>query len=93
MPIYEYVAKECRGNPACALRKEYIQAVTAAALTECRDCGAPIRRVLSSFAARSGRVGVSSPDPTGLNIGGIPAPTDFSGSPGEEGGCAHDHDS
>jgi len=89
MPIYEYLADECLQNPACSRRKEYIQGVSEPALTRCRECEAPIRRVMSSFAARSGAVGVSAPDPTGLNMTGIPAPSSMP-SDGED-GCGHDH--
>lgn len=88
MPIYEYVADQCGRTPACSRRMEYLQPMTAEPLTACRDCGAPIRRVLSAFAARSGAVGASSPDPTPLNVTGIPAPSTI---PGSEGGCGHDH--
>ena len=89
MPIYEYLADECLRKPACSRRKEYIQGMSEAALTECRECGAAIRRVMSSFAARSGAVGVSAPDPTGLNVTGIPAPSSMPAD--SEGGCGHDH--
>lgn len=88
MPIYEYVAEQCRRAQPCPRRMEYLQQITEPALTACRDCGAPIIRVLSAFAARSGGVGLSTPDPTPLNITGIPAP---SAPPGPEGGCGHDH--
>ena len=88
MPIYEYLAEHCRRQPVCSRRKEYLQTLAATPLSECRECGAPIRRVLSSFAARSGAVGASSPDPTPLNITGMPAPSDYSGMSGEEGACS-----
>ncbi len=94
MPIYEYLAERCDRQPSCSLKKEYLQPVTAAPPTACRDCGAPIRRVFSSFTARSGPVGVSRPDPTPLNITGIPALTQMPGG-GEEGPCGrgkgHEH--
>jgi len=89
MPIYEYLADECLRKPACSRRKEYIQSLSEPPLTTCRECSAPIRRVLSSFAARSGAVGVSTPDPTGLNVTGIPAPSTMPSD--EDGGCGHDH--
>lgn len=89
MPIYEYLADECLRKPACSRRKEYIQGMSEPVLTQCRECGAAIRRVLSSFAARSGAVGVSTPDATGLNITGIPAPSSMPSD--AEGGCGHDH--
>ncbi|WP_447972725.1 FmdB family zinc ribbon protein [Nitrospira sp. Kam-Ns4a] len=89
MPIYEYVADQCRREESCSRRKEYLQRITEPALTACRECGAPIRRILSSFAARSGEVGVSRPDPTPLNITNIPAPRAMPGSEGS--GCGHDH--
>ena len=92
MPIYEYMAEQCRQHPPCSRRKQYLQSLHATALAECRECGAPIRRVLSSFAARSGAVGRSSPDPTPLNVTGIPAPSDFSTDSGGEGGCGGGHD-
>ena len=93
MPIYEYVAERCAKQPPCSLRKEYLQAVSAAPLTACGECGALIRRVFSSFAARSGAVGRSTPDPTPLNITGMPAPTGFGDASAGEGGCAgHTHD-
>ena len=89
MPIYEYLADHCDRQPACLRRKECFQHLSELPLTACRECGAPMRRVLSSFAVRSGGVGQSSPDPTGLNITGIPAPSSM---PSEEGGgCGHDH--
>ena len=89
MPIYEYLADECLQKPACSRRKEYIQGVSEPALTRCRECETPIRRVMTSFAARSSAVGVSTPDPTGLNMTGIPAPSSMP-SDGED-GCGHDH--
>ena len=89
MPIYEYLADECLGKPPCSRRKEYIQTVSEPPLTSCRECGAVIRRVMSSFAARSGSVGLSTPDPTGLNVTGIPAPSSMPLD--SEGGCGHEH--
>ncbi|GKS57674.1 hypothetical protein YTPLAS18_12010 [Nitrospira sp.] len=89
MPLYEYVADTCRRQPACSRRQEYIQSIGAPPLTACRECGAPIQRIFSSFAARSGTVGVSSPDPTPLNVSGIPAPSAMPS--GEGGGCGGDH--
>lgn len=89
MPIYEYLADECLRKPSCSRRKEYIQGMSEPVLTQCRECGAAIRRVLSSFAARSGAVGISTPDATGLNITGIPAPSSMPSD--AEGGCGHDH--
>jgi len=89
MPIYEYLADECLRTPPCSRRKEYIQSVSEPALAACRECGATIRRLLSSCAARSGPVGTSTPDPTPLNVTGIPAPSRMPGS--EDGGCRHDH--
>jgi putative FmdB family regulatory protein len=90
MPIYEYVADQCRRQPPCAGRREYIQGVSSEPLSVCRECGAAIRRVFSSFAARSGAVGLSSPDPTGLNLTGIPAPPQMP-SGGECGSDGHSH--
>jgi putative FmdB family regulatory protein len=89
MPIYEYLAEQCRRQPSCTRRLEYIQPVTVPPLSECRECGAPIRRIFSSFAAKFGAVGVSSPDPTPLNMTGIPTPSQMPS--GEGGGCGHDH--
>jgi putative FmdB family regulatory protein len=89
MPIYEYLADQCLRTPACSRRKEYIQAVSEPPLARCRECEAPIWRVMSSFAARSGAVGVSTPDPTGLNVTNIPAPSTMPSD--GEGGCGHDH--
>lgn len=91
MPIYEYVAERCAREPVCSRRKEYLQRISEPALSECRDCGAPVRRVLSSFAAQSGEVGQSSPDPTPLNITGLPAPRGMGGMSGGESPCGHDH--
>ncbi|MEW6246619.1 MAG: zinc ribbon domain-containing protein [Nitrospirota bacterium] len=90
MPIYEYLAERCDRQSTCSLKKEYLQRVSDAPLTACRECGAPIRRVFSSFAARSGSVGVSRPDPTPLNVTGIPAPTQMPGG-GAEGPCGGGH--
>jgi putative FmdB family regulatory protein len=89
MPIYEYLAETCLKNPPCSRRREYIQTVSEPPLAACRECGAAIRRVFSSFAARSGAVGVSTPDPTGLNMTNIPAPSSMPAD--GEGGCGHDH--
>lgn len=91
MPIYEYVTTRCQREPPCSCRKEYLQSLSEPALTACRECGAPIRKILSSFAARSGEVGVSSPDPTPLNITGMPPPTGMTGLSGGEGGCSDGH--
>jgi putative FmdB family regulatory protein len=91
MPVYEYVAEQCRREPPCSRRKEYLQPMTEPALTSCRDCGAPIRRIMSAFAARSGSVGASSPDPTPLNITGMPAPSGMADGSGGEGSCGHNH--
>lgn len=89
--MYEYMAERCLREPSCSRRKAYLQRMADAVLTECQECGAPITRVLSSFAARSGAVGVSSPDPTPLNITGIPAPSDMGGGSDGEGLCGHEH--
>jgi len=91
MPIYEYLADQCRRQPPCNGRTQYLQRMSEAPVTECRDCGAPVRRVFSSFAARSGAVGGSTPDPTPLNITGIPAPSSMPDDDGEGGGCSHEH--
>jgi len=90
MPIYEYVADICERRPVCSRRKEYLQPMREAPLTACRECGVAVRRVMSTFAARSGEFGVSSPDPTPLNVTGIRPPKEM---PSEsEGGCSgHDH--
>jgi len=88
MPIYEYLAVECLRKPACSGRKDYIQSLSEQPLTKCRECEAPIQRVFSLFAARSGAVGVSTPDPTGLNMTNIPAPPKM---PSDGEGCGHDH--
>lgn len=90
MPIYEYLAAQCRREPRCSGRKEYIHAASAEPVKECRECGAPVTRVFSPFAARSGAVGASRPDPTGLNVTGIPAPPQMQSS-SECGGHGHDH--
>jgi len=89
MPIYEYLAEQCLRQPPCSRKKEYLQGISEPALTACRECGAAIRRVMSSFAARSGAAGMSTPDPTPLNMTGIPAPSTMPSS--EDGGCGHDH--
>lgn len=90
MPIYEYVADQCERQPVCTRRKEYLQHLTEAPLTACRECGAAIRRVMSTFAARSGEFGVSSPEPTALNITGIRPPKQMPSD--SEGGCSgHGH--
>jgi putative FmdB family regulatory protein len=91
MPIYEYVADRCGKQPVCSYRKDYLQRITDQPLTACRDCGAPIHRVMSSFAARSGSVGASSPDPTPLNITGLPAPSGMPVGGGGEDSCGHEH--
>ncbi|HSA62032.1 MAG TPA: hypothetical protein VLE03_07310 [Nitrospiraceae bacterium] len=92
MPIYEYVAENCLKQPGCSRRLEYIEPVSAEPSRHCRECGAAIRRVFSSFAARVGAVGQSSPDPTPLNITGIPAPSTMSSGGGECGGAGHNHE-
>ena len=91
MPIYEYVAEQCRRQPPCSRRKEYLQSASAPLLTECHDCGMPIRRVFSTFAARSGAVGTSIPDPTPLNVTGIAPPAGMLEGPGGEGSCGDGH--
>ncbi|MEX5215340.1 MAG: zinc ribbon domain-containing protein [Nitrospiraceae bacterium] len=91
MPIYEYLAQHCLRQQPCSKRLEYLQPVAEAPLSHCRDCGAAIQRVFSTFAARTGAVCPSVPDPTPLNITGMPAPSSM---PTAEGGgaCeAHDH--
>lgn len=89
MPIYEYQARTCLRQPPCSRRKEYLQSIKEPPIAACRECGASIERIFSSFAARSGAVGVSSPDPTPLNISGIPAPSSM--PTGEGGSCGGDH--
>lgn len=90
MPIYEYVADYCSRQPLCSRKKEYLQSLSESPLTACRECQAPIRRIMSTFAARSGDFGVSSPDPTPLNMTGIRAPREMPAD--SEGGCdGHDH--
>jgi putative FmdB family regulatory protein len=90
MPIYEYIAEQCDREPICSRRKEYIQHVRELPLTACRECGSAIRRIMSTFAARSGEFCLSSPDPTPLNITGIRPPKEM---PSEnEGGCSGQHD-
>ena len=89
MPIYEYVAEQCRRQSSCSLRKEYLQSLTEGPLAACRECGAPVQRVFSSFAARSGAVGVSRPDPTPLNVTGLPPPPGMDYSSSEGGHGAH----
>lgn len=89
MPIYEYLADECRQTPPCPRRKQYLQQVHDPPVTACRDCGASMRRVFSSFAARSGTFGVSTPDPTPLNPGGLAPPTSM--PEGGDEGCGHEH--
>ncbi len=89
MPIYEYLADDCRQTPPCLRRKQYLQQVSDPPVTTCRECGTPVRRVLSSFAARSGAVGVSAPDPTPLNPGGFDPPLSMPVGGDEE--CGHEH--
>jgi hypothetical protein len=89
MPVYEYVAAECRREPPCSRRKEYLQPLTAPVESRCRECGSGISRVLSRFSAKSGPFGVSSPDPTPLNLTGIPAPADYEAT--EDGCSGADH--
>lgn len=92
MPIYEYLAEQCLRRPECSRRLEYIEPVSAEPSCRCRECGAGIRRVLSSFAARTGAVGRSSPDPTPLNITGIPAHSAMPSGGGECGTPGHSHE-
>lgn len=91
MPIYEYLAQHCLRQQPCSKRLEYLQSVTEAPLTHCRECGAAVQRVFSTFAARTGAVGVSTPDPTPLNITGIPAPASMPSAEGGGGCGGHDH--
>ncbi|MEK7235968.1 MAG: hypothetical protein AAB242_05065 [Nitrospirota bacterium] len=90
MPIYEYATDQRQRHPPCAGRREHIRGLSAEPLKACQECGVAIRRVFSSFAARSGAVGASSSDPTGLNMTGIPAPPQMP-SGGECGGDGHSH--
>lgn len=92
MPIYEYLAQQCLRQQPCSKRLEYLQAVTEAPLTQCRECSAPVQRVFSTFAARTGAVGVSTPDPTPLNMTGIPAPSSMPSAEGEGSCGSHGHD-
>jgi putative FmdB family regulatory protein len=95
MPIYEYLAEQCLRQTPCSRRKEYLQSLKDPVLSACKECGASIRKVMSSFAARSGEFGVSSPDPTPLNITGLPPPPGMTESSASEGACGggegHDH--
>jgi putative FmdB family regulatory protein len=93
VPIYEYLAQHCLRQQPCSKRLEYLQPVTEAPLSHCRECGAAIQRVFSSFAARTGAVRASAPDPTPLNLTGIPAPASMPSAEGGEacGSHAHDH--
>lgn len=92
MPMYEYVADRCDKHPACSRRMEYLQSMSERPLAACRDCGVPIRKILSSFAARSGEAGLSSPDPTPLNVTGMSPPQGMIKDAGGEGGCSHSHE-
>ncbi len=89
MPVYEYLAPVCHREPPCSRRMEYLQSMGDSPMTACRECGAPIQRIFSSFAARSGTAGISRPDPTPLNLGGLPAPAAM--PDGESGSCSGDH--
>lgn len=93
MPIYEYLAQRCLRPQPCSKRLEYLQSMSEAPLSHCRECGAAIQRVFSTFAARTGAVGVSTPDPTPLNITGIQAPASMPSAEGGGacGGHGHDH--
>jgi putative FmdB family regulatory protein len=91
VPIYEYLAQHCLRQQPCSKRLEYLQSVTEASLSRCRECGAAIQRVFSTFAARTGAVGMSTPDPTPLNITGMPAPVSMPSAEGGEGCGGHDH--
>jgi putative FmdB family regulatory protein len=95
MPIYEYLAERCLRHPPCSRRKEYLQSIKDSPLSACKECGAAIRKVMSSFASRTGAFGVSSPDPTPLNITGLAPPSGMTESSASEGACAggdgHDH--
>ena len=46
MPIYEYAASTERSCATCRDGFERLQKLADATLTECPDCGAPIRRVI-----------------------------------------------
>ncbi len=59
MPIYEYQVGE--GQPGCAQCGkgwEEFQAVSAAPLTQCPCCGAPVRRLISAPAVGLSRTGL-----------------------------------
>lgn len=95
MPIYEYIAEKCRLVPPCAGRRAFLQGINDAPKQACPDCGAPLERVLSSFA--TGGVGPGT-DGDGRNAasespGGSPPPPTmkniFGGGLGIA-GCGHD---
>ena len=77
MPIYEYIAEACRLVPPCAGRRAFLQGIYEAPKEDCPECGAALKRVLSSFATggergdqrvEGGRTQRSSqPGPEGLS--------------------------
>ena len=94
MPIYEYIAEECRLVPACAGRRAFLQGINDAPKQACPDCGTPLERVLSSFATGGMGLGTDgdSRNAAPESAGGSPPPPTmkniFGGGLGID-GCGH----
>lgn len=92
MPIYEYQAEYCLKSLFCPKRFAFWQNMHDAALTACRECGAPLEKVPSVFSAGADVMaqsrassdpppGSTAPPPTLKNI--------YGGGLGIQ-GCGHD---
>lgn len=92
MPIYEYQAEYCLKSPLCPKQFSFWQNMHDAPVTACRECGAPLEKILSVFSAGADVIahsrassdpppGSTAPPPTLKNIHG--------GGLGIK-GCGHD---
>lgn len=87
MPIYEYITEECRLAPPCAGRRAFLQGINDAPKQACPECGAPLKRVLSSFATGGERRDQRA-EGGGTQRSSQPGPTSPAGSTTSKGEAA-----
>lgn len=88
MPIYEYITEECRLAPPCAGRRAFLQGINDAPKQACPECGAPLKRVLSSFATGGDERRDQRAEGGGTQRSSQPGPTSPAGSATSKGEAA-----